>query len=113
MLFSNNVNLRPGEQHAIDAIQQQLLSAVLGFGVATLATRSISVYGPVAAAATRTMKPVPTGSHAVIDWYPAEQQAVWDICHHYISIDNPNIKALSLFWMQLQSQLSSQQLSMY
>ncbi|KAH3894291.1 hypothetical protein DPMN_018448 [Dreissena polymorpha] len=38
MLFSNNVNLRPGEQYAIDAIQQQLLSAILGFGVATLAS---------------------------------------------------------------------------
>ncbi|KAH3878965.1 hypothetical protein DPMN_002866 [Dreissena polymorpha] len=80
----------------------------------SVGTHSISVYGPVAAAAaTRTIKPVPTGSHAVIDRYPAEQQAVWVICHHYISIDNLNIKALSLFWMQLQSQLSSQQLSMY
>ncbi|KAH3790940.1 hypothetical protein DPMN_169148 [Dreissena polymorpha] len=38
MLFSNNVNLRPGEQYAIDAIQQQL-SAILGFGVATSASR--------------------------------------------------------------------------
>ncbi|KAH3790881.1 hypothetical protein DPMN_169089 [Dreissena polymorpha] len=38
MLFSNNVNLRPGEQYAFDAIQQQLLSAVLGFGVATSAS---------------------------------------------------------------------------
>ncbi|KAH3874045.1 hypothetical protein DPMN_037286 [Dreissena polymorpha] len=37
MLFSNNVNLRPGEQYAIDAIQQQL-SAILGFGVATSAS---------------------------------------------------------------------------
>ncbi|KAH3895832.1 hypothetical protein DPMN_019999 [Dreissena polymorpha] len=32
MLFSNNVNRRPGEQYAIDAIQQQLLLAVLEFG---------------------------------------------------------------------------------
>ncbi|KAH3812722.1 hypothetical protein DPMN_141160 [Dreissena polymorpha] len=38
MLFCNNVNLRPGEQYAIDAIQQQLLSAILGFGVATSAS---------------------------------------------------------------------------
>jgi len=38
MLFSNNVNLRPGEQFAIDAIQQQLLLAILGFGVATSAS---------------------------------------------------------------------------
>ena len=38
MLFSNNVNLRPGEQYAIDAIQQQLLSAILGFRVATSAS---------------------------------------------------------------------------
>ncbi|KAH3693038.1 hypothetical protein DPMN_019667 [Dreissena polymorpha] len=38
MLFSNNVNLRPGELFAIDAIQQQLLLAILGFGVATLAS---------------------------------------------------------------------------
>ncbi|KAH3737493.1 hypothetical protein DPMN_044086 [Dreissena polymorpha] len=37
MMFSKNVNLRPGEQYAIDAIQQQLLSAILGFGVATSA----------------------------------------------------------------------------
>jgi hypothetical protein len=36
MLFSNNVNLRPGEQFAIDAIQQQLLLAILG--VATSAS---------------------------------------------------------------------------
>ncbi|KAH3784395.1 hypothetical protein DPMN_162349 [Dreissena polymorpha] len=42
------------------------------FGVGT---HSISVYGPVAAAATRTIKPVPTGFHA-IDRYPDEQQAV-------------------------------------
>ncbi|KAH3750659.1 hypothetical protein DPMN_185188 [Dreissena polymorpha] len=38
MLFSNNVNLRPGEQYAIDAIQQQLLSAILRFEVATSAS---------------------------------------------------------------------------
>ncbi|KAH3690833.1 hypothetical protein DPMN_190611 [Dreissena polymorpha] len=38
MLFSNNVNLRPGEQYVFDAIQQQLLSAVLRFGVATSAS---------------------------------------------------------------------------
>ncbi|KAH3737570.1 hypothetical protein DPMN_044163 [Dreissena polymorpha] len=37
MLFSKNVNLRPGEQYAIDAIKQ-LLSAILGFGVATSAS---------------------------------------------------------------------------
>ncbi|KAH3873960.1 hypothetical protein DPMN_037201 [Dreissena polymorpha] len=37
MVFLKNVNLRPGEQYAIDAIQQQLLSAILGFGVATSA----------------------------------------------------------------------------
>ncbi|KAH3737127.1 hypothetical protein DPMN_043705 [Dreissena polymorpha] len=35
MLFWNNVNFRHGEQYAIDAIQQQLLSAILRFGVAT------------------------------------------------------------------------------
>ncbi|KAH3750672.1 hypothetical protein DPMN_185202 [Dreissena polymorpha] len=33
MLFSNNGNLRPGKQYAIDAIQQQLLLAIIGFGV--------------------------------------------------------------------------------
>ncbi|KAH3832936.1 hypothetical protein DPMN_106232 [Dreissena polymorpha] len=73
MLFSNNVNLRPGEQYAIDAIQQQLLSAILGFGGGDfgVGTRYISVYGPVAAAATRKIKEVPTGSHAVIDRYPS------------------------------------------
>ncbi|KAH3878892.1 hypothetical protein DPMN_002793 [Dreissena polymorpha] len=38
MLFSNNVNLSTGEQYAFDAIQQQILSAVLGFGVATSAS---------------------------------------------------------------------------
>ncbi|KAH3897544.1 hypothetical protein DPMN_021732 [Dreissena polymorpha] len=38
MLFSNNVNLRPGEQYVIDAIQQQLLLAILRFGVATSAS---------------------------------------------------------------------------
>ncbi|KAH3894484.1 hypothetical protein DPMN_018641 [Dreissena polymorpha] len=39
----------------------------------------ISVFGLVAAeAATRTtIKPVPTGTHAIIDRYLAEQQAVW------------------------------------
>ncbi|KAH3870133.1 hypothetical protein DPMN_033315 [Dreissena polymorpha] len=38
MLFSNNVNLRPGEQYVVDAIQQQLLSAILGYWVATSAS---------------------------------------------------------------------------
>ncbi|KAH3895610.1 hypothetical protein DPMN_019775 [Dreissena polymorpha] len=38
MLFLNNANLRPGEQYAIDAIQKQLLSAILGYGVATSAS---------------------------------------------------------------------------
>ncbi|KAH3894324.1 hypothetical protein DPMN_018480 [Dreissena polymorpha] len=38
MLFLNNLNLWPGEQYAIDAIQQQLLSAIIGIGVATLAS---------------------------------------------------------------------------
>ncbi|KAH3894358.1 hypothetical protein DPMN_018514 [Dreissena polymorpha] len=38
MLFSNNVNLRPGEQYAIDPIQQKLLFLILGFAVATLAS---------------------------------------------------------------------------
>ncbi|KAH3882103.1 hypothetical protein DPMN_006034 [Dreissena polymorpha] len=74
MLFSNNVNLRPGEQYAIDAIQQQLLSAILGFEVATSASGlAPSLSGPVtAAAATRTIR-----THALIDRYLAEQQAVW------------------------------------
>ncbi|KAH3895642.1 hypothetical protein DPMN_019807 [Dreissena polymorpha] len=38
MLFSNNVNLRPGEQYAIDAIQQKLFLAILRFGVGTSAS---------------------------------------------------------------------------
>ncbi|KAH3878844.1 hypothetical protein DPMN_002744 [Dreissena polymorpha] len=38
MLFSNNVNLRPGEQYAIDTIQQKLFLAILRFGVATSAS---------------------------------------------------------------------------
>ncbi|KAH3894730.1 hypothetical protein DPMN_018887 [Dreissena polymorpha] len=38
MLFSNKGNLSPGEEYAIDAIQQKLLSAILGFGVATSAS---------------------------------------------------------------------------
>ncbi|KAH3879895.1 hypothetical protein DPMN_003805 [Dreissena polymorpha] len=38
MLFSNNVNLRPGEQYAIDAFQQQLFLAILRFVVATSAS---------------------------------------------------------------------------
>ncbi|KAH3780809.1 hypothetical protein DPMN_158631 [Dreissena polymorpha] len=38
MLFSDNVNLRPGEQHAIDTIQEQLFLAILRFGVATSAS---------------------------------------------------------------------------
>ncbi|KAH3879787.1 hypothetical protein DPMN_003693 [Dreissena polymorpha] len=59
MLVSNNVNLRPGEQYAIDTIQQQLLSAILGFGVATSASGlAPSVYCPVAAAATRTISSI-------------------------------------------------------
>ncbi|KAH3896586.1 hypothetical protein DPMN_020764 [Dreissena polymorpha] len=62
MLFSNNVNLRPGEQYAIDAIQQQLLSAILRFkgGDFGVGTHTISVYGPVtaAAAATRTISSI-------------------------------------------------------
>ncbi|KAH3737433.1 hypothetical protein DPMN_044026 [Dreissena polymorpha] len=39
----------------------------------------ISVFGLVASeTATRTtIKPVPTGTHAIIDRYLAEQQAVW------------------------------------
>ncbi|KAH3721670.1 hypothetical protein DPMN_064617 [Dreissena polymorpha] len=32
MLFSNNVNHRPGEQYAIDAIQQKLLLEFSGLG---------------------------------------------------------------------------------
>ncbi|KAH3894662.1 hypothetical protein DPMN_018819 [Dreissena polymorpha] len=38
MLFSNKGNLRPGEQYAIETFQQQLLSAILRFGVATSAS---------------------------------------------------------------------------
>ncbi|KAH3895229.1 hypothetical protein DPMN_019390 [Dreissena polymorpha] len=37
MLFSNYVNLRPGEQYAIETFQQQLLSAIHGFEVGTSA----------------------------------------------------------------------------
>ncbi|KAH3862324.1 hypothetical protein DPMN_025290 [Dreissena polymorpha] len=54
-------------------MSSQLLELQVWGGDFSVRTCSISVYGPVAAAAaTRTIR-----THAIIDRYLAEQQAVW------------------------------------